>query len=541
MIFNHAKEVAPSSDCSQRTVIIGGGTVGLYIAREMVKRGCDVLVVEAGGWPLEDFPATSYASVGRHHEGIRLGRARTLGGASNLWGGQLVEFQPVDFAGREWIPGSAWPVSFDEVAAFFQRTYENLGIPRTFLEDRQVFLQAGCTMPGFSDGVELFFTRWLKVPSLSVAYQSEIRHNERLKVLLNHTAVGLAGEGGRIDAIRVIDRDGRDEEVLGGCFILTAGTIEIARLMLHAAKTPEWACPWRDNPNVGAYFQDHLVGRVASLEMLDRKRFFQTFSTVVWSGHKFQPKLRLTNETLARSRIMNIQAMMSFESSISENLVYLKQFLKAAIYSRKISGVKDFVMNLRACGAHLLPLMWKYVVDNRIFVPATSKISLNIQSEQTPVRESRVLIDPAVRDEAGLPKVILDWKVGDEELKTIHDFTLRCQRALRAAGLAKVVMLRELELLEPQFMNSLRDNYHHSGGARMGSTASDGVVDANLKVFGTDNLYVAGAATLRTVSNANTTFNALALATRLVEHLVSRWTAPIRAGTSGEPEGSVLR
>jgi choline dehydrogenase-like flavoprotein len=45
------------------------------------------------------------------------------------------------------------------------------------------------------------------------------------------------------------------------------------------------------------------------------------------------------------------------------------------------------------------------------------------------------------------------------------------------------------------------------------------VVDQNLKVFGTVNLYIGGASTFRTVSNANTTFTALAFTTRLIHHL----------------------
>jgi choline dehydrogenase-like flavoprotein len=55
----------------------------------------------------------------------------------------------------------------------------------------------------------------------------------------------------------------------------------------------------------------------------------------------------------------------------------------------------------------------------------------------------------------------------------------------------------------------------------MGFSAQDGVVDRNLKVFGTDNLYVLGASTFRTASNANTTFLALTFATRLSKWLLT--------------------
>ena len=113
MILNEVKELAAPAKGGRRTVIIGGGTVGLYVARELVKRGQEVVVVESGGLALDNFEPDSYASVGKPHEGIRLGRARNLGGTSNLWGGQLVEFQPADFEGRDWIPDF-------EVAGFIQ-------------------------------------------------------------------------------------------------------------------------------------------------------------------------------------------------------------------------------------------------------------------------------------------------------------------------------------------------------------------------------------------------------------------------------------
>lgn len=60
----------------------------------------------------------------------------------------------------------------------------------------------------------------------------------------------------------------------------------------------------------------------------------------------------------------------------------------------------------------------------------------------------------------------------------------------------------------------------------MAESERDGVVDRNLRVFGTRNLYVAGAASFRTTSNANVTFTALAFVTRLVDHLTSQSATP---------------
>ena len=53
----------------------------------------------------------------------------------------------------------------------------------------------------------------------------------------------------------------------------------------------------------------------------------------------------------------------------------------------------------------------------------------------------------------------------------------------------------------------------------MGTSEQDGVVDRDLRVFGTQNLYVGGASVFRTASSANVTFTALAFTTRLVDQM----------------------
>jgi choline dehydrogenase-like flavoprotein len=60
---------------------------------------------------------------------------------------------------------------------------------------------------------------------------------------------------------------------------------------------------------------------------------------------------------------------------------------------------------------------------------------------------------------------------------------------------------------------------HQIGTARMGSTAAEGVVDRNLRVFGSPNLFVASTAVLPTSGQANPTLTAVALALRLAGHL----------------------
>jgi choline dehydrogenase-like flavoprotein len=520
MLISDTRELVAAGYNGQGIVIAGAGAVGLHLANELVKRGQTVVVIESGEKTLGGFSPESFHSVGRSHEGIRLGRSRSLGGTSNLWGGQLVEFQPVDFGGRAWLPGSAWPVSYEEIQRYYAPTYEALGIPPLLQRDAAVWRSIGKEPPALGAGAEIFLTRWMKIPGLAVMLRREIEQNPRLFVLTGHTVVGFEGSSGKIKALQARSAAGTVVTIRGGRFVLAAGTIETVRLMLHTATTLDWECPWRGNRNVGAWFQDHLGGRVAEVRAHSPRQFFDVFCTVVSSMHKFAPKIRLGNATLERDRILNVQAMFDFESSVSENLVYLKQFAKAAIFSRQVRGIGDLLRHLRASARYLVPLMWRYVHDHRIFVPSSSKIALLVQAEQVPCEASRLTIDPGVVDACGLPRVVLDWRIdGKEELASIGEFVDRVRQALADANLGELAIDPRLRARDPVFLDTLRDTTHQAGGARMASSESDGVVDRDLRVFGTDNLYVAGAAAFRTVSNANTTFTAMAFATRLAEHL----------------------
>ena len=60
---------------------------------------------------------------------------------------------------------------------------------------------------------------------------------------------------------------------------------------------------------------------------------------------------------------------------------------------------------------------------------------------------------------------------------------------------------------------------HHCGTTRMSSDPKTGVIDANCRVFGIDNLYIAGSSVFPTIGYANPTLTIVALALRLSDHL----------------------
>ncbi|MBV8497441.1 MAG: GMC family oxidoreductase, partial [Gammaproteobacteria bacterium] len=71
------------------------------------------------------------------------------------------------------------------------------------------------------------------------------------------------------------------------------------------------------------------------------------------------------------------------------------------------------------------------------------------------------------------------------------------------------------------FLDGLTDTYHQCGGLRMSDSAATGVVDPDCRVWGTSNVWVAGAAVFPSSGFANCTLTALALASRLAARLAA--------------------
>jgi choline dehydrogenase-like flavoprotein len=142
--------------------------------------------------------------------------------------------------------------------------------------------------------------------------------------------------------------------------------------------------------------------------------------------------------------------------------------------------------------------------------------SLDFHAEQQPNPSSRIMLGDRA-DPFGMPRVKIDWRYTASDVDTVARALALLKHDLQRSGVATFDYVPET--VETEMTRYGAYGGHHIGTARMGNDPRTSVVDADCRVHGVENLYIAGAATFPTSSQANPTLTVVALALRLGAHL----------------------
>jgi hypothetical protein len=139
-------------------------------------------------------------------------------------------------------------------------------------------------------------------------------------------------------------------------------------------------------------------------------------------------------------------------------------------------------------------------------------------AEQAPNPTSTVSL-AGTRDALGLPRLKIDLRYSDLDAGSVVAGHRIIDRDLREAGIGRLEYHSPEEGLAARVRDQMTDGYHQIGTIRMAADAARGVVDANCRVHGTDNLFVASSAVFPTSGQANPTLLITAFSARLAAHL----------------------
>lgn len=136
-------------------------------------------------------------------------------------------------------------------------------------------------------------------------------------------------------------------------------------------------------------------------------------------------------------------------------------------------------------------------------------------AEQFPHRDNRVYLSQE-KDRFGVRRVAIDWTWHDEDIAA----TVRSQKAFAdmfaSAGIGRYDIKSDNGV--PSLVSS--STCHYMGTVRMSDDPRKGVVDANCRVHGIDNLYVATSGVMPTGGYANPTLLAVAFGLRVADRIV---------------------
>jgi choline dehydrogenase-like flavoprotein len=509
--------------------IIGAGPAGISIAREFVGRRLRVCLLESGG-------ARPVRAAQRLNDGRTVGywyyplastRARAFGGSSAHWWHQTDEdgrpylwrtgpLDPVDFDSRPGIAHTGWPFSREVLLPFYERAQRicQLGPFEYGVED----WEDPEARPRFPLPRDEVVTNIFQYGNRTFAdYLGELARAQNVTTILNSTVCELvtAENPSTIDEVTVRVEAGKAFRLKARAYVLAAGGIENARLLLLSRKT-HTAGLGNTHDLVGRFFMERLSIRSGVIVPTGPGLFQRSLLYKIQSarGAHIQGVLRLNEKVMRSEGLLNaamfvLPAHKAFTSEGVRSLVALYR----AVRRRRLPGdLRGHARNVARDLDDVALTLYRQVIargsaNDEVFI-------LRVQAEQAPNPSSRVTLDGA-RDAFGLRKARLDWRVTESDRWSIRRTQEIVDRELRRAKLGRL----ERKLGEEDPPALFRGAFHHMGTTRMHREASHGVVDADCRVHGLANLFVAGSSVFPTAGCANPTLTLVALAVRLADHL----------------------
>jgi glucose dehydrogenase len=511
--------------------LVGAGAAGAIMALELGRAGLKVAVLESG--PRHDFarrwdyvraylrrenpwrsrlPALDHHTVGgRLPYGLDGRRVRGVGGSTLHWEGYALRFHASDFKLRS-LYGVAddWPIGYDDLEPYYARAEAALGVAGTADEPERSPRSAPFPLPAFpfSDSDARFqkacaglgiAMHCLPQARNSIAYggrapcqacgtchvcptgakaSTDLTHipaaeaTGNVRLVTEATVLRLeVGTSGEVTAAVYAHADRVEHRVTAHVFVLAAGGVENARLLLLSRSRRFANGLANDSGLVGKRFMAQpsidAIGRTP-----DNVHPYRIGFSTAMSRH-----FAVTPERAARAG-------------------FLLEFLNSA-------GPKpdQIALSSGLTGEEL---------GRHVRKEFGRRLGIRVYCEHLPDPANTISLDPRIKDYFGNPVPRVAYRIGRHELEALDVGRRATRRILEAAGASQI----GFTLLSPAA--------HQIGTHRMGDNPRTSVVDPTLRAHDVNNLYLVGSGAFVTSSPSPPTLTIAALALRASEHIATR-------------------
>jgi choline dehydrogenase-like flavoprotein len=535
--------------------IVGSGPAGIALARETSRSGFRVCLLESGGpKPAKDTQNVNEGAVesvhGYREQILWEGRRRQFGGTANLWnhkvrGGtdrhvRYVPLDEIDFERRDWVPESGWPFKRREIQPFYERAQEVCGIGKFDYRVGGREASKESNQPWQTEKIESVASQFGSSEIFLERYRRELARDERVMVMLKAALLQLQMDplSRAITSAEVTTPGGRNLWIRARAFVLAAGGLENARILLLQDAVQSGGIG-NQHDMVGRCFMDHpqikLGTLIPSSSAVFRQAWFYDQHEV--GDQAMMYKLHVRPEVMRQEKMLNLCAVLvpHFKNLRANGPAVLHQLLVRGPRflwrhrSPELSHSPEFSrepLRQRLLEQYYSEGCCGWSRDGRL-ERRFSEFGVRSLVEQSPDRSNRIMLHEQT-DANGQRKIKVLWRWNELDLRSIRQAQQIFREELAAARIGTFVPVEETIGSNPRRFSS---PHHFLGTTRMHDNPRNGVVDAQCRVHGVPNLFVAGSSVFPTGGFANPTLTIVALTLRLASHLRSELRPTLEIGT----------
>jgi len=480
--------------------VIGGGLGGGIVASTLAASGHSVTLVELGGTAAPLLPGNEVWDGAEVK--MPFTRGSGIGGTSNFWHGGLTVLDKTDMEG---VPGDSArpraPMPYSELRKYYAQAIALMREENSYSLD-DIEAQPNAEDYGFATARGLFRLKALLYPDKPFSSRRAIERAKELHglvVIPNVEIRRLVNSGPRqvayAEGFDVIS--GASRRVFADTFVLSAGGLGSPKILLQSTRDCR---PLRHLP-IGRYLIDHPTGFVFKAKLRRRMDLRPLFGSA-HRGHRLRYGFALTANSLSVADFRNHILYLRPAISMKDPRIY--DFLKrklVAYRGRTLSAI-DIAYLLRHPDLLFEAINFKYGLSY-----STSYVSGLVFAEQFPDNEARISLHKG-------GEFRVRWSMSDRDGRSLEKFLVTFFESYSEQF--------ETFKIFSNVPTRLDSAGHHSGACRMASSASEGVVDAYLRVFGIDNLLIADGSVLPYTGHANTGLTIAALALKCCDTLQSQ-------------------
>ena len=455
-------------------IIIGSGFAGISLALKLEKKGFETLVIESGNL---DFEETSnkflkVESIGDHKGDFTGNRLRQFGGSSRIWGGNCNPINNENFTN--------WPIKKKDLDLYRNEAREFLKLRNNFFQEK------------FTENLNIYNLAWSKV-KIDKDYYNHIEKSNLIHLSLGTTFLNFRNLGKSIASIDCI-KENKNFNFKSKLFILACGGIENSRILLWSREKNKDLLS--SNLPIGKYYMHHPYHTVGQ-GIINHKKLMRYFEKKNISN---APIITCNNNIFIEANNYFLK-----QNSITNSGIYVN--------FKEANEDNNIIKQLRCFAPKYIKEIYDSIKTKEVY-----ELEIRTLQEQAPIESNNLNLSKNI-DPFGIPLVKLFWKKNKSEISSARIIMEEFGKLLIDEDMGRLAL--EEHLYDDKIDFDFISGNHQMGGTRMGINENDSVVDKNLKVHGTENLFITGSSVFRSSGHCHPTFTIVQLSLRLADNIIS--------------------